>query len=488
MIQRCTQFYVGLLVAMSMALLSGCNQESETSQSAEVGTTGSVAVLITDAPIDDFDQFWLTVTEVSLLGDEGGVALFAGSKTINLLDLNSHADLFSLADNIPAGSYYKIRMQVENPQLVRLDGLGNVLETVVPNMSASGKLDLNPRSDIVVVAGETLALQIDLDVKKSIHLIQNKKGEYRFRPVVFVDVLTQEMTGKLVRVKGVVDDVNEYEGSFKLCQTGMVVGRRGYHVDHDEDTDDEEHDKYDYDDERDHHHQPTLDHCINVSTSMETDFFDESGEAVTFVYPQDYQQLTVLGYYQDLQDTQIGLDAQVVELAPWDTFKQFMGIVESIDLDNQQFQMRASNDELVTVQLSEAGKIFSMSGMMLSQDELQLDLQVKVEGVFYEVDALIKAAVIFIDEQTQAVDKLSGAIVALHDDMQGFDMTDAVLGDRCTMVNQDSNIYLLSMENGSFSSQQVNFSALQLGQKLDVYGSFNLSGCFVADNILLEAL
>jgi hypothetical protein len=233
------------------ALLSGCNGGSEVSSSSSTGGgVGSVAVLLTDAPIDDFDQFWLTVTEISLLGDDGKMSLFSGSERLNLLDLNSHADLFSLADNIPAGDYHKIRMRVSDPLLVQLDIDGNVLESFVPAMPGNGKLDLNPRSNLHVFPGETLALQIDLDANKSIHLIQQGNGTYRFRPVVFVDVLTDGLSGKLLRVAGFIGDIND--DGFELCRTGMAV-------------------------EDDDNHDGDHNHCIQVSANTDTAFFDADG-------------------------------------------------------------------------------------------------------------------------------------------------------------------------------------------------------------------
>ena len=199
MMKKISALYFVLTLGL-VAFLTGCNSSTEETATltddSNIGA-GSVAVLLTDAPIDDFDQFFLTVTEISLLGEDGKVTIFSGSEHLNLLDLDSHADLFSLADNIPAGDYHKIRMRVSDPLLVELDDEGNEVQSIAPSMSGNGKLDLNPRQDLRVIPGETLAMQIDLDAEKSIHLIQQGNDTYRFRPVVFIDVLTDELNGKL---------------------------------------------------------------------------------------------------------------------------------------------------------------------------------------------------------------------------------------------------------------------------------------------------
>jgi len=455
---RLTRVFISFVAAA--ALLSGCGGGSEVSSpsSSTDGDVGSVAVLMTDAPIDDFDRFWLTVTEISLLSDGGHVPIFSGNERLDLLDLNSHADLFSMADNIPAGYYNKIRMRVSAPLLERLDDAGNVVESVVPLMSGSGKLDLKPSSDLVVLPGETLALQIDLDANKSIHLIQQGNGAYRFRPVVFVDVLTDQIIGKLVRVAGVAADADEND--FKLCRTGMAI----------ESHDDDDHKR-----------------CIEVKGNTGTAYFNADGDALDAVTLVEGSPVTVLGYFRSLAGHKIGLDAQLVELGAAGTFQQYAGVVDGLDLANNGFTLRDSGDKLLTVEFDDVSKFFAMNGKPLTVNDLKLGSAVKVEGVLYAVEGLIKAAAIFIDTVPPSVGQLTGTISSLNDDMRGFGMRDAVLGDVCVRLDADSNIYQLTLVGDSFSSEAVGFAKLQLSQHVEVYGAFNQMGCFVAENILAEA-
>ncbi len=50
-------------------------------------STGTVVILLTDAPVDELSAINLDVTEVTLIGGMGQQLLFDGNKTINLLDL-----------------------------------------------------------------------------------------------------------------------------------------------------------------------------------------------------------------------------------------------------------------------------------------------------------------------------------------------------------------------------------------------------------------
>lgn len=492
-----------LLFALSTALLGcgdGTSEDSPASSNTANNGTGSVAVLMTDAPIDEFDQFWLTVTEISLLSDGGKVSIFSGSERLDLLDLNSHADLLSLADNIPAGTYHKIRMRVSNPLLVRLHDDGTVAEEIIPKMSGNGKLDLKPSSELVVVPGEMLALQIDLDANKSIHLIQQGNGTYRFRPVVFIDVISDKVSGKLVRVAGIIDEVEH--DHFKLCRTGMRVESH----DDEHDTDSSHQSDHDAEDDSEHeseHHESHSnddDHarCVTVNRSDDTAYFNANGEVLDPVTLIEGAPATVLGYFRARTNHSISLDAQVVEFGPVDIFQQYPGIIEALPSANNtlaknSFTLRDSSDHLLTVSFDDASKFFAMNGELLSVADLKLGSRVKVDGVLHSADSMIKAAAIFIDTKapvTNVTVQLSGTIALLYSDMSGFEIVDEsqLITNICVRVSAQSNIYLLTLIDGSFNSEAVGIAALHTSQHVEVYGAFDeSSGCFIADNILAGA-
>ena len=457
-----------VLTVLSLTII-GCSSGSDISSSSQSGT-GSVAILLTDAPIDNFDKFLLTVSEISLLGDDGHVTLFSGSETIDLLDLNSHSDLFSLADNIPAGKYNKIRMRISDPQLISLDMDGNVI-TVVPKSGGNGKLDLNPRGDINVSSGETLAIQIDLDVEKSIHLIETGNGDYRFRPVVFVDILNDDMQGKLVRISGYARNIEE--DHFELCQQEA----------HDDTKITLPPEKYDDDDDT------YKERCVDIFTDSSTSYFNDQGIAESDSALNENNPITILGYYRNIDDDKyMGFNAEVIELAAADVFQNYSGDIESIDTDNGLIEIRSKDDMLTTVKFFPETKLFDMSGQSILLEELKLGMSVKTEGIYDEQNDWVNTAIIFVESDSDMTSKLSGSVLQLNNDSTGFDMTDDTLGDRCVTVDDNTQIYLLSVDSTSFTSEPINLSELQSGQHLDAYGQFNQDGCFAAESLLVGNL
>lgn len=462
-------FKFSLLTVLSL-IIFGCESSDQDISETSNGT-GTVAVLITDAPIDDFNKFLITVSEISLLGEDGSVSLFSGNETIDLLDLNSHSDLFSLTTNIPAGHYYKVRMQVSDPTLLVLDMDGNILEdrTVVPKMGGNGKLDLNPRSEIIITAGQTLALQLDMDAQKSIHLIQNGNGDYRFRPVVFIDILTDSMLGKLVRLSGYVNDIEE--NSFELCKQPS----------------DNNDDPVSFKDDDDEY--PENERCIKILTASSTSYFNDMGHVVDQTELTNNLVVTVLGYYSNMDDDHyVGFNAEVVELAAADVFKTYNGVIESIDTDNQLIEMRDQNNMLKAIKFVSATKVFDMTGKSMLLEELEKDMTIKVEGIYDDINSQVNAAIIFVEPTSLMTSQLTGSFVSFHNDMTSFDMLDNSMGDTCVSTDENTSVYLLTIENDSFTSEAVSVTELQSGQHLDVYGSFDNSGCFMAGSLLLEKL
>ncbi|MBW2187473.1 MAG: DUF4382 domain-containing protein, partial [Deltaproteobacteria bacterium] len=202
-----------LILVCSLVLFAcgGGGSSSSDTGSTET-TTGSVAVLVTDAPSDEFKAIEVTITGISLIDDEDNLVeiwSMPSGQIINLLELETEAELFALASDVPVGLYNKIRLQVSAVELVNFDD--SRIDVDVP---ASGKIDLNPRGHFYVSADETLVVQLDLDANKSIHLVN--PNHYRLRPVVFVDILTAVDIGRLVRLPGEILSVDSVNNQFVL--------------------------------------------------------------------------------------------------------------------------------------------------------------------------------------------------------------------------------------------------------------------------------
>ena len=208
-----------------IAVLASCSSSTDTASTTT--DTGSVALLLTDAPSDIFEEINITVIKAELLSDNGAVIVFQGERTFNLLDLTD-VRIFAIRDGVAAGTYNKIRLTLSDKgiELVDYNGSNDPAKYVVhyPKLPGNNKLDLNPRGDFTVVAGGTLAIQIDIDANKSIHIVKkDKKDEYNFRPVVFIDIVTDAFKERFVKLHGDIYAIDTLDLSFKLCNTDIPV-------------------------------------------------------------------------------------------------------------------------------------------------------------------------------------------------------------------------------------------------------------------------
>jgi hypothetical protein len=152
-------------------------------QSDISGGSGSVALYLADAPVDDFDHIWIKVSEIALIpcAEDGEPQVLFQSdepQSIDLLELRDDNDLLlAIEEGVDTGEYCKIRLEV--------DGVAGDIggETIHFNLP-SDRIDFNPQGSFQVEAGETLSIRIDIDAAKSIHI---SGPNYNFRPVVFVD-------------------------------------------------------------------------------------------------------------------------------------------------------------------------------------------------------------------------------------------------------------------------------------------------------------
>ncbi|MBT8119550.1 MAG: DUF4382 domain-containing protein, partial [Gammaproteobacteria bacterium] len=156
-------FSISLLAAI-FVLVTGCSSGGgDSASSSTSGGTGSVALLLTDAPSDIFEEINITVVKAELLSDGGAVTVFQGDRTFDLLDLTD-SRIFAIREGVAAGTYSKIRLTLTNIELVDYDEQNDPAQFLkyYPKLPGNGKLDLVPKSSFDVVAGGTLTIQIDM--------------------------------------------------------------------------------------------------------------------------------------------------------------------------------------------------------------------------------------------------------------------------------------------------------------------------------------
>ncbi len=189
---------IGVILIMTLSACGGGGSGSSSGTANSTGGNGQVALMLGDGPSEDYDHIWITIQQAELLPANGGapVVIFNPVEPMeyDLLNLRQENDqdggaLITLHD-VPAGSYSKIRLDV-----VKVVGEKATVQTEFK--LPSGKIDLNPQGPFVVESNITLAISIDIDCDKSIHVSGNNKN---FRPVVFVDIVRAQHLLRCPRV------------------------------------------------------------------------------------------------------------------------------------------------------------------------------------------------------------------------------------------------------------------------------------------------
>ncbi len=161
-----------------LVFLSAC---SSTSSSA--GGTGSVHLLVTDAPSDDWQEVTVHVKSVSLrnASDQSWSSVWTADSSnpdsgkLNLIDLSGVAQLLANA-TIAAGTYDRLQLTINTDptSMTLVDDNGNTIDpaniTVVdPSGNGQIKVDISPA--ITVANGTSNILQIDFDLAHPLSIV-----------------------------------------------------------------------------------------------------------------------------------------------------------------------------------------------------------------------------------------------------------------------------------------------------------------------------
>ena len=372
------------LIVAFLLLATGCGGSGGNGGDGDVAAaTGSVALVLTDAPTDEFVEAWVTVTRIELLegdGDNGRQELFSGRETFDLLALENVSEPFAISDDVPAGTYSKLRMSVDEIELRRPDGLGG-LESVYPRLPGGNRIDLNPRGGFEVEPDKLLAVRLDMDARRSIQINETGNGQVLFRSQVFVEIMSVDDPGRLLAIEGVVREIDRDTSPAELLVCEVSIRWRSA---------DEENDR----------------HCLDVFAGDGTSIFDASGEATDLEDVEPGDRVAVLGRFVRHEE-RLALAAEVIELGGSEAFMSLTGIVSGayddasatilVDLDPEQGFEEGTTLE---VELVDETKLFSDAGESLDVDDLVVDARVEMDGVLAlseDMADVLRAAVIFID-------------------------------------------------------------------------------------------
>lgn len=491
-----------LFLSLFFAVLGSCSSGDTAAPNTTAGT-GSVALLLTDAPSDIFEEINITVTKAELLSDSGAVTVFQGERTFDLLDLTD-ARIFAIREGIAAGTYNKIRLTLTQIELVDYNDQNEPAQFLkyYPKLPGKGKLDLNPRGSFDVVSGGTLTIQIDMDANKSVHIVGNGADKYQFRPVVFITIVTDSYEERYVKLYGEIDAIDANDQSFKLCKTDIPV-------------------KTSDDDEDD-----SSNGCVRVVTDTTTSIFDINGMPAAFINLVEGEAATVFGYLQrdnssdddfvqniagaktkkndDDKDDHEGdnddyhekdndddrelddlvLKAALIELGSESAFKKLNGTATSVVDINDQFTMDVDPGQGFITPLSlkvqiQAGTILiNLQGEPVSRNDIDSGKLVNARGMIDISTDTLFASLIMVD--TDSSTQLIGTVGASPDNSCGFTLKTAG-GDRSIATNSETKAFLVI----AGTSSPIEVAGLTPDQPADVYGNENAgTSCFDAHTII----
>jgi len=467
-----------LFLGLVITVLAGCGGSDSVDAPNTTAGSGSVALLLTDAPSDIFEEINITVVKAELLSDDGRVTLFNGERTFNLLDLTD-VEIFAIREGVAAGTYNKIRLTLTDIELVDYNDSNRPQDyfTYHPRLPGNGKLDLNPRGDFTVVAGGTLAIQIDMDANKSIHIVKKgKKDEYNFRPVVFIDIVNDAFKERFVKLHGDIYAVEPADLSFKLCNTDISVQVSEEHT------------------------RAGSRGCVRVETDKATAVFDIDGKPAAFSDLVEGEPATVFGRLQrdtaydhdsgddgdrddDREMDDLVLKVALIELGSESAFQKLNGTAtSSVNIDDQ-FTMDVVPGQglttplTLTVQIQEGTLLIDRKGKPVKSTEIYNTKLVSVRGVLDVNNDTLFASLIVVDADSS--EQLTGIIAANPDGVCGFTITDKVDGDRSVATDNNTKAFLVV----DGSSSPIGVSELSPGQSADVYGQYS-NGCFAAHTII----
>lgn len=485
------------LALISMILVACGGDSGSTTNSAG---NGSVGIVLTDGPTAEFSEVNVTITEVSLIPDDDNddsrhVIIFQGEKTINLLSLTDFSELFAISNEVPAVEYSKIRLHLKQPngiELVKKDALGNITDTIYPRMSGNGKLDLNPRGSFHVVENQTLYIQLDIDANKSLHVVETGNGRYQFRPVIFVDIIDHQFSGKLVRHFGYVHALDLANNRFKLCDQPIEPTNLP---------------ATDIPAEIDITEEDGMDDCIKV-VATNASVFDEDGTPTDMTGTQNNDMLTAVGFVRSYEDDhedgdddastddingddshEIRLYAEVIELGDMDAFAVIDGtITTEPQTETDAFGLTLEDDSMIDVQLQTGTKVFSRKGQRLDYQSITTDLTASVDGVYSSMNSsTLKSSLVIVDTaMIDTLEKLHGNVLDV-DTNSGIITINTTDGEKMIRISDDSSIFLMLGTNDGSLSDIIDILAVPTNAELDAYGRTANDGYFDADTVITEA-
>ncbi len=473
----------GIVLAFAVALVAallGCGDGSSTTVVSNSGT-GTVVVVVTDAATDDFLQIWVTVRKVELLGAQGHFTLFEGRRVFDLLSMRDDARLLSLGHEVPAGDWSKIRLHVEDVELIRVVARedagtivecpvdvtpdpGFVCESIDPKVGGNGKIDLNPRGPITVRPGELVFVQLDLDAQKSIHIHETGSERFIFRPVVFVDLFAVR-PDRLVRIEGTIAEIDLAAQKLLVCGTHLAFRAHARQDD------------------------GVRSRCVDVRVGPDTSIFDADGQPAALGDLAVGDEIAAVGRFRVGTGETLVFDALWIQQGGFDAGIAVTGEILT-GVVGDEFTIAPDPDgpiaaDELTVRLLPGAKLFNRAGESLAPSGLQPDLRVRVFGVLAG-ETRLDASLVFVRERADLA-RLRGTVTQRFDPAVGTIVIQAVtptsVGPACVAIDSGDDVFRIIDQGDQLVSDRIAPGDLQLNEVVDVFGH-PAAPCFDADTVI----
>ncbi len=366
------QFLVSLFCLSALVACGGGSGDGASSASEP---TGQVTVLIGDKRTFEWDQVWITFSEVRFLTRGGqDIHVLDEPRTLDLLALEHYTERLVPARELVTGILNKVRFILSDIRLVKVDDQGMVIEEVHPRLPANGQIDLLLRG-AEVRAGEKLVLEVDVVLRDSVHASRRRDGEVTFRPVFTASASTEDLAPRLMRVEGDVDGL--VDGKIKVCNIRSAA-QDGVNRPHQTDI------------------------CIMLETTPDTAFFKQFDDGAE-VLVQSLDHVVAYG----LMDMDADEDTMVVEvIGVGDEFLRLKG--DALTVAHSPFDLDVSKDDtpnLKRVGLADGAKVFDAEPKEVTAESIAVGNYLETEGFppTMDGDPDVNAFIVLLDHEVLVV-------------------------------------------------------------------------------------
>jgi hypothetical protein len=186
---------------------------------------GGAVVLVTDHPRPGLQSAHVTISGVSLEGNEGEpqpLYRWAAGHRVDLLSLRGTPDtrvhdVVAARGGIRPAAYTSIRFTVRDPSFVLSSG-----EAIAPadiDLAAGGNMVVEFARPLLLGPAEVVYIVLDFDLERSFSEVEGGGPRWRLRPIVLVDVFREDV-GRGVRaptdLTGVASSVDREGERFRL--------------------------------------------------------------------------------------------------------------------------------------------------------------------------------------------------------------------------------------------------------------------------------